>query len=117
MTQCPIFNIADIVGKKWTIVILQEISFNGEKGFNHIFQRIGKISPKVLSLRLKDLEKQELIKKELITQEMPVRTKYNLTKKGKELNDIINTMKRWHAKYDTKFCECSQRECVKCPLF
>lgn len=115
--KCPVFNVADIVGKKWTIVILQEVSLNGEKGFNYIFKRIGKITPKILSRRLKDFEEHGLIKKEVIANEMPVRTKYVLTKKGVELNNIINGMKQWCTKYDTSLCDYASRECVKCPLF
>lgn len=117
MQKCPVFKVADIIGKKWTIVILQEIGLNGEKGFNHVFERIGKISPKILSARLKDFENEGLIVKEILSDEMPVRTKYCLTQKGKELNDVITTMKHWYVKYDTRLCDCATRECVKCPLF
>lgn len=114
---CPIFQVADIVGKKWTIVILQEIALNGDKGFNHVFERIGRISPKILSRRLKDFEKEGLIIKEILADEMPVRTKYHLTQKGKELNDILTIIKKWYVKYDSRLCDCDKRECVKCPLF
>ncbi|MBI4142079.1 helix-turn-helix transcriptional regulator [Candidatus Woesearchaeota archaeon] len=117
MQKCPVFKLADIVGKKWTIVILQEVALNGERGFNYVFERIGKISPKILSQRLKDFEKQGLVIKEILADEMPVRTKYVITQKGRELNELITMMKKWYSKYDSKVCDCDKRECVDCPLF
>jgi len=115
--RCPIFQVADTIGKKWTIVIIQEVSLNGKKGFNAILQRMGKISPKVLSSRLKDLEQKGVIAKKIVTDKMPVRTSYTLTTKGKELHEIITLLKIWNNKYDKTNLECDKTECVNCPLY
>lgn len=117
MKECPVFQITGVVGKKWAVVVLQEVALNGTNGFNCIFKRIGSISPKILSARLKEFEEQELIAKELLNEKMPARTKYYLTKKGKALNSIITAMRQWCTKYDSGVRGCDERECVKCPLF
>ena len=117
MYNCPVFQVADIIGKKWAIVVIQEVSLNGEKGFNAIFNRMSKISPKLLSGRLSDLQKAGIIEKKIHAQVMPVRTSYSLTQKGIELNEIITQMRRWHVKYHPVSIECERRECVKCPLY
>ena len=116
MASCPIFKVADIIGKKWTIVIVQEVSINGKNGFNAMFRRMRKISPKLLSKRLKELEETGIIKKEIFAKDMPVRTSYKLTKKGKELGNIIRSLKIWGAKYEGR-PGCDRKQCVDCPLY
>jgi DNA-binding HxlR family transcriptional regulator len=117
MYTCPVFGVADIIGKKWAIVVVQEVKLNGEKGFNAIHQRMAKLSPKILSTRLKDLEKEGIINRTVKTDKMPLRTSYSLTTKGQELNMIITELRRWQVKYNPKIMGCERRECVKCPLY
>ena len=117
MYSCPVFKIADLIGKKWTIVVVQEVALNGKKGFNVIHRRMAKVSPKVLSTRLKDLQKAGIINREVRTDEMPLRTSYHLTKKGEELNEIISELRRWQVKHNPGIKGCERRECVKCPLY
>ncbi|MBL7055511.1 helix-turn-helix transcriptional regulator [Candidatus Woesearchaeota archaeon] len=117
MYKCPIFQVADIIGKKWSIVVIQEVALNGSKGFNAIHHRMEKVSPKLLSQRLKDLEKFGIITKKILAGEMPVRTSYSLTKQGKELQEIITSLRKWYAKHNPNLEGCERRECVKCPLY
>ena len=56
MSKCPVFQIADVLSKKWTIVLIREIALNSSGGFNAISKRMHKISPKILSVRLRQLE-------------------------------------------------------------
>ncbi len=116
MASCPVFKVADLVGKKWTIVIVQEVALNGEKGFNAIFRRMKKVSPKLLAKRLKELEKAGIVEKKIFANKIPVRTSYKLTKKGKELEQIINRLKMWEMKYVSGL-GCNRKECVNCPLY
>ena len=117
MNECPVFNVASILGKKWTIVLIHEITFNGDKGFNFLFKRMRKISPKVLSRRLEELEKLRIIEREVISHSKPLRTKYVLTEKGEELQRIIADIKVWNMKYSDIRLECNNKECVKCSLY
>jgi len=115
--KCSVLEVADIIGKKWTLVVIQEIFLNGEKGFNYIFKRMGKISPKVLSKRLKELEEGGLVKKSILANKIPVRTLYKLTKKGEDLQKIINSLKDWTAKYSKSYKNCKDSQCSECPLY
>ena len=113
---CPTFEIADLVGKKWTVVLLQEVKLNGDKGFNFISERMQKISPKILSRRLSQLEDAGIIKRELL-KTVPVKSKYRLTQKGKTLDKVITGLREWNSLYNNAPIDCSKNECVKCALY
>lgn len=113
---CPVFHAADLVGKKWSIPLIQEIALNGEKGFNAIFERMQKISPKVLSTRLNELEKEGIIQRKVFT-DIPLRTSYSLTSKGKDLQNIIGLLKEWEKKYSGELGECDKRACTECSFY
>ena len=117
MQQCPLFNVTDLLGKKWTMVLIQEIELNGKKGFNFIFKRMNKISPKVLAKRLKSLETQGLIDKLVIKDNGVINTKYSLTEKGKALSGLIIDLKKFNSKYLIKSEGCENRDCVNCSLY
>ena len=117
MNKCPVFNVTSILGKKWTVALIQEIALNGDKGFNFLFYRMRKISPKILSRRLEELEKLRIIEREVIFHSKPLRTKYVLTEKGEELQRIIADIKSLNTKYSDIKLECSNKECVKCGLY
>ncbi len=116
MERCPTFQIFDLIGKEWTIVLLQEISLNGEKGFNFILKRMRKVSPRILSKRLKDLERNNFIERMLVKEGMK-RSIYRLTGKGEELLGIINNIKSLCEKYSGIKVECASKKCVECELY
>ena len=92
-TICPKFEAAlDILNKRWTGLIIFEL-LDGAKRFSVIESAIG-ISGRVLSERLKDLEKQGIVKREVYN-ETPVRIEYDLTDKGKSLEDVITSIQHW----------------------
>ena len=67
--------------------------------FNELLNSIERINPNTLSTRLQEMEKGNLIEKKIFN-ETPIRIKYNLTKKGKALQPILEEM----AKFSVKFC-------------
>lgn len=116
MKSCPLSNLTSLIGKKWTFVILQEIELNGNKGFNSIYKRMNKISPKILSNRLKELEHNGLVQKK-ITKQKPFKSKYSLTEKGRELYNIMKIIQNWSIRYSNEKLDCSKRNCVECNLY
>ncbi|MBI2546475.1 helix-turn-helix transcriptional regulator [Candidatus Woesearchaeota archaeon] len=114
--ECPTSAIADLIGKKWTIVLLQEIALNRDKGFNFIHERMQHVSPKILSKRLCELEKFGIIRKQAVAGAQ-MRTKYRLTEKGRALYAIANDIKLWNVKYGQAPAGCEKRECVKCEFY
>ena len=82
-----------IIGSKWTVFILRDL-FNGKKRFGELQRSLTGISPKTLSLRLQELEKEKIIRKKIFA-EIPLHVEYSLTQKGESLNEIICEMRKW----------------------
>ena len=85
-----------IIGSKWTILLLQELC-HGTKRFGELEKALAGISPRTLSLRLKQLEKDHIIHKRIF-EEVPLHVEYSLTAKGSSLRDIIDDMCAWGEK-------------------
>ena len=87
----------NILGDKWTALILQELT-SGPLTFSSLEASLPHISPRTLSQRLTKLESAEIIEKNLYCQHPP-RSKYGMTQKGLELQDVLAQMANWGAKY------------------
>ena len=98
MKTCPINNSFRIVGKKFTMLILRNMMHVGQKRFNQ-FLEIEDINAKILSARLKEMEKDGLITRQVF-HDTPVRIEYTLTEKGRALEPILDQM----AEYSMKYC-------------
>jgi len=94
---CPIARTADIISKKWTILIIRDLTL-GVQRFNQLERSLQGISPKTLSERLRSLEKEGIIARQTFA-EAPPRVEYSLTEKGRDLAGVIESMrsygKRW----------------------
>lgn len=86
-----------IIGAKWTALILRDL-YSGSKRFCELEKSVGNINPRTLSQRLDDLEDSGVITKRSFA-EMPPRTEYSLTAKGKDLIPILRKMADWGSKY------------------
>ncbi len=95
---CPVFNTFNIIGKKFSLLILRNMHYDKQKRFNEFLNSIEEINPKTLSIRLKEMEKDGLIKRH-VYHETPVRIEYYLTQKGKELQPIMEQMALFSVKY------------------
>lgn len=74
------------------------------------------ITPRVLSARLKELEKEGLIKRKLDASQFPVKTEYSLTEIGEEFIPIIRNMKSWALKWKPHQELCENVDCKNCKL-
>ena len=92
----------DIIGNKWTALILRDL-FSGPKRFCELEKSVGGINPRTLSQRLDDLEKYGIITKQSFA-EVPPRTEYTLTQKGKDLLPVLKQMAAWGTKYCRTNC-------------
>ena len=95
---CPVFNTLNIIGKKFTTLLLRNMIFLKQKRFSEFLNSIEGINPKTLSIRLKEMEREGLIKREVFN-ETPVRIEYYLTEKGKALQPILMQMALFSVKY------------------
>lgn len=94
---CPIVNSLDILGDKWTLVVLRDL-YCGKKTYNELASSPEKIPTNRLAERLKRLEQEGILSKSLY-QEHPKRYEYLLTKKGKDTLPIMQAMARWGNSY------------------
>ncbi len=84
---CPVDKTLNLINKKWSIQIIRDMFF-GKKRFKDFKEDKPKLSNKVLSNCLKELEENGLIRKEVLNT-TPVTTEYYLTEYGKSMNRII----------------------------
>lgn len=94
---CNIAQSLNIIGDRWTLLIVHEI-FVGHTFFNEIKKGLNGISSNLLSERLKYLEDEGLIKSELYS-DHPPRYRYTLTKSGEDLEDVFNALIIWGSKH------------------
>ena len=87
LKSCPIETTFKIIGKKWAVLILREM-FRGTKQFNRFIENIYGITPKVLTERLRELEKFGIIKRRIVS-EYPIKVEYELTDLGKGFEPVL----------------------------
>ncbi|GED19599.1 winged helix-turn-helix transcriptional regulator [Kurthia gibsonii] len=96
MTQkelCPRLSKAmDLIGKRWVGLILYDL-LDGPRRFNQIQSSLP-ISGRLLSERLKELEKEGIVERHVYT-EVPIRVEYRLTDKGMSLESTIRSIEKW----------------------
>lgn len=89
---CPAAKAADMIGDRWTLLLMREL-FMGANRYNQFQRALPRISPTVLSKRLKQMEEDGLIIKKSVVGEKA--TDYRLTKCGRELAPLVNYMSKW----------------------
>jgi len=91
---CPIAPVVDIVFSRWTTPILWILHTEGRQRFGELAERIATITPKVLTERLRRLERDGLV---LRTQhaEMPPRVEYEITPLGRSLSPVFAALGEW----------------------
>ena len=90
---CSVAACAEIVGAKWTVLIVHELS-EGPRRFTQIEHSCAGISPRTLAERLRWLEAEEIVLRRSYS-ESPPRVEYELTEKGTALLPLIAEMRRF----------------------
>ena len=90
LKQCPIEKAFDHVGKKWGINIIRDL-FLGKKRFRDFLAANPELSTKMLSSRLRELERKGIIEKR-IAQKSPLLIEYHLTDKGRKLRPVLYSL-------------------------
>ena len=93
-SQCPVTNTLDIIGDKWTLLVIRDILFGKKKLFNEFLESPEGIATNILTDRLKRLEEHGVIEKRPY-QKAPVRYEYVLTRRGEGLRPLLLEMIRW----------------------
>ena len=114
METCPVLDSLDLVGKKWTFVLLQQLMLHGDDGFNALLKQMKNISPKVLSQRLKSCEQAGLIVRIASRRAPSFSTLYRLTSKGQDLYGLLLAFQTWACRYTPTPLFCEQTSCAEC---
>lgn len=94
---CPLASTLDILGDKWSLLIVRDMLLQGKKTFKDFSNSPEKFVPGILSARLKWLEENKIITK----RKLPANQKENiylLTEKGIELAPVITEIILWSDK-------------------
>jgi DNA-binding HxlR family transcriptional regulator len=96
--QCPIRTSLEVLGRKWTILIIRDIGFLKINRFNRLLESIQGLTPRVLSMRLRELEKEGYIEC-FEEKKSPVMVRWRLTQKGKDTMPILMQLTAFGSKW------------------
>lgn len=92
--MCPKYeSAAELICKKWTGLIIR-VLMGGPKRFKDIKEQIPDMSDKMLTDRMKELEASGIVIRKVYP-EMPVRIEYELTDKGRDMKNVIESIQEW----------------------
>lgn len=113
--SCPVYYASNLIGKRWTILIILELNKGNNKGkrFHELRNKLPQLTPKILSMRLKEMEKEGLLTKKVDSSTVPIKSEYTLTKKGEDFLEIIKHIKQWVLKYKLAK-KCTAKDCKHC---
>jgi DNA-binding HxlR family transcriptional regulator len=95
---CPRFHVAvELVGGRWTGAIINRL-LGGRARYNELRAAIPEISDRMLSERLRVLETEGLVTRNVVP-ESPVRVEYELTAKGRALEEAIDAIGKWATRW------------------
>jgi len=98
-TGCPIRYAAEIIGDKWTFLILRDLMFRDKSSYTALLQSSEKISTNILADRLRKLEKHCMLEKS-VDADNKKQFIYALSKKGLDLMPTMLSLFAWSYEYD-----------------
>ena len=102
-SSCPVASMLDIVGDKWTLLVVRDLFLNKHR-YGEFLESPEAVPTNILAGRLKKLEACGLIKR-VLYQDNPPRAEYYLTTRGGDLAPMLRAMLEWAKRYlpDIKF--------------
>ncbi|MDE2348248.1 MAG: helix-turn-helix transcriptional regulator [Gemmatimonadota bacterium] len=95
---CTHFHQAiELIGRRWTGAIVR-VLMGGRLRYCEIRNAIPEVSDRMLSERLKELEAAGIVLR-LVTPDTPVRVEYELTKKGRGLEQALAAVEAWASEW------------------
>ena len=93
-SACPITNTLDLLGDKWTLLVVRDMLFLGKGLFGEFLESAEGISTNILADRLKRLEQAGVVDKQAY-QDNPIRHRYRLTEAGLRLRPVLIALIEW----------------------
>jgi DNA-binding HxlR family transcriptional regulator len=96
--KCPVARTLDIIGERWTILILRDLFLDGARKFQDFERSLPGMSATTLSARLKRLEEHKIVTRRFYA-DHPPRAEYVLTDKGRTLGPLLKLLLDWGSKH------------------
>jgi DNA-binding HxlR family transcriptional regulator len=90
---CPVAMAAELLCTRWTVVLLREL-IAGSTRFNDLRRGVPKMSPTLLSQRLRELEAAGIVERVKVKSTKGI-FEYRMTEAGKDLRPVIEAMGMW----------------------
>lgn len=103
LAECPAQIAMEVLGGKWKGLIIFHVS-DGTKRFCELQRLIPRVSQRMLSKHLRELEADGIVRRK-VHGEVPPRVEYSLTEFGKTLNPILDALHGWGQTYLEHFNE------------
>jgi DNA-binding HxlR family transcriptional regulator len=91
---CPVAKAMEVLDERWTLLIVRELLL-GSSHFNDLRRGVPKMSPALLSKRLKSLQRAGIVER----REIDGRTSYSLTQSGQELAGVVHALSAWGTRW------------------
>lgn len=101
LPECPVEVTLTLISDKWNVLIIRSL-LQGTKRYGELKNEVGNISQKVLTSKLKEMEKNGLLTRTAYA-EVPPRVEYTLTDTGLSLSPILKAMFQWGEEYKSKY--------------
>lgn len=98
--HCPVARTLDVVGDRWTILVLRDLSW-GRKRYSALLESLEGISGNLLSDRLKKLEEHGMVER-VFYSDHPPRAEYRLTTKGRAFVPVLQVMRTYGEEWEPK---------------
>ena len=95
---CPVARTLDVVGDRWTMLVLRDLSW-GRRKFSTLQESLKGISANLLSERLKKLEEHAMVDR-VFYSDHPPRAEYRLTAKGKAFIPVLIAMRAYGEEWE-----------------
>ncbi|MBF6194760.1 helix-turn-helix domain-containing protein [Nocardia implantans] len=95
---CPITPVIDLVFGRWSTQVLWVLTHDGTLRFTELQQRIPGLTPKVLTQRLRQLERDGLVARTYYP-EVPPRVEYEATPLARTLTPVFGSIVAWSAEH------------------
>jgi len=105
-SDCPISCTLDIIGDKWSLLIIRDVMLRGKMSYSEFLNSEEKIATNILVNRLTILEGEKILVKK-VSDENKSKYIYSLTQKGADLLPIIIELMDWGARYNSN---CPRKE-------
>ena len=94
---CPIAHALDVVGERWSLLIVRELVEHGALRYSDLHLKLGGIGTNILAARLKELERHGVVSRRKLPPPA-ASTVYELTPYGEELRPVLHLLAHWGAR-------------------